>query len=408
MRVLLVDDEPLILRALERVLRRSRPGWVVESVAGGAEALRSMAAAPADLVLADLDMPGLDGVALLSAIRDHHPTTVRMVLSGTGDPAVRLRTVPLAQRFLAKPCEIDVLLEALDDAARLLAGGRSPALDAVVALDTLPSSPPIYGALSRALDRDGTSMRDLEEIVQQDPAIAARVLQIVNSAFFGLPRTVESLSQALAFLGMSALRSLVLSVEAFKVFDASRSCPGFSLESHRSHALLAARIASRVAPSRERDTAFTAGLLHDVGKLVLASRAPDAYARVQAMVRLRGRNAYEVEEEILGLSHAAVGEALLRLWGLPGTVLAIVGRHHEPGAFAEGWGAGAAVRTANRLARGAARAAGLEEGLPPDVSLEDPPLEKAARTAGGLQAMEEVAREEMGRVLVELVRVEAP
>lgn len=399
MKVLVVDDEPLILGALQRVLARTRPQWSVDGAEGGVAALMKMKSNPPDLVMADLDMPGLDGVALLTAIREHYPNTVRIVISGTGDPDVRLRTVPLAHRFLTKPCEIRDLLKVLDDVAPTADAREAPVVSQVIDLDSLPAAPPVYAALSRAMTGD-PSIQEIEAIVMKDQAIAAQVLKIVNSAFFGAPRLVTSLPQALSFLGLSALRSLVLTVESFKVFDSSSACREFSFEEHQTHGLLTARIASRAVLPRERETAFTAGLLHDVGALILASRVPAAYTNVLRRAVAEQRPLEEVELEMMATGHPVVGAQLLGLWGLPEVIVDIVARHHEPGAFATGWGAGAAVRVGDVLAHMAMAEMGRASHGPP-APLLDPALHQGVEEAGGMEALESIAREEAGRAIME-------
>lgn len=401
MKVLLVDDEPLILAALRRMLGRVRPEWTVDTAGGGLEALMRLQGAPPDLILADLDMPDLDGLSLLARVRDRHPATVRIVLSGTGDPVTRLRTARVAHHFLAKPCELDDLLAVLDRARPLALQRRDPLPAAILSTDSLPSAPPVYAALSRAMADESSSIRDIERIVEHDQAITARVLQLVNSAFFGLPAPVTSLSRALPFLGLQALRTLVLSVEAFRAFDGSRHCRGFSFDDHRVHGLLAARIAQRLAPSRERDTAFTAGLLHDVGTLLLADRLPERLSPVLQTALASERPVHEVEQEVFGTTHAAVGSALLRLWGLPDPLVEVVERHHEPGAFCTEWGVGAAVRAADVLARQLTLEGGLDRcpvSRAPDL---EPPLEEVIEEGVGVEWAREVAEEEVRKAVVD-------
>lgn len=403
MKVLLVDDEPLILAALRRMLGRVRPEWTVDTAGGGLPALARFEESPPDLIVADLDMPDLDGLSLLARVRDQHPATVRIVLSGTGDPATRLRTATVAHHFLAKPCEVDDLLEVLDRARPLAVQRAEPVPAAILAADTLPSAPPVYAALSRTMADDHSSLSDIERIVEQDQAITARVLQVVNSAFFGLPRPVDSLSRALPFLGLQALGTLVLSVEAFRAFDGSRRCTGFSFDDHRIHGLLAGRIASRLAPSRDRDTAFTAGLLHDVGTLLLADRLPDQLSAVLEAARSSGRPVHQVEHELLGMSHAAVGGRLLRLWGLPEALAEVVERHHDEGAFCGGWGVGAAVRAADVLARRLTIEAGLDSHPPLHPPVMEPLLEDAVEEGVGLEWARDVAEEEVLKAATERV-----
>lgn len=400
MKVLLVDDEPLILAALRRMLGRVRPGWAVRTAEGGREALTQLETDPPDLVLADLDMPDLDGHTLLEQVRDRWPATVRIVLSGTGDPGTRLRTAAVAHHFLAKPCELEDLLAVLDEARPLALRREEPVASAILSTAALPSAPPIYAALSRAMAGD-PSLQDIERIVEQDQAIAARVLQVVNSAFFGAPTPVTSLSRALSFLGLKALRTLVLSAEAFRAFEGARRCPAFSMDDHRVHGLLTARIASRLAPSRERDTAFTGGLLHDVGTLLLADRLPERLAPLLERTLASGHPLHLLEEEALGTTHAGVGAQLLRLWGIPDAVVEVVERHHEPGSFCREWGVGGAVRAADVLARRFTLGAGLEIRPRGPEPLLDPALERLLDDAVGLESAGVIAEEEGQRAVLD-------
>lgn len=395
--ILLVDDEPLVVGALERMLRRLRPGSHVAAVTDGPTALERLDAERFDLVIADLDLPGMDGVAILERVRDRHPGVARFVLSGCEDPSVRLRTVSVAHRFLAKPCEMRDLLEALEHVEQVhrTIPDRS-VIAALSATDALPSVPPLYAELSRALSRPEASMHEVARIIASDDAMASRVLQVVNSAFFGLPQDVTSITQAVAFLGLQALKSLVLSVEAFRVFGTAEGCPGFSLDAHKMHVLLTARIASRIVTPTERDDAFTAALLHDVGKLVLASRLPAQYAPVIAESEELGRALHLVEKERMDVTHAAVGASLLRLWGLPDIVVDVAELHHSPETLPRVWSTASAVHVADFLAHEAAQAAGLPRTTQWEPA--DDALIADTGVGGLLEHYRSIAEQEAGRV----------
>ncbi len=396
-RILVVDDEPLVVGALERMLRRLRPGSHVAAVTDGMTALNRLDAEAFDLVIADLDLPGLDGLAILEQVRDRHPQVVRFVLSGCEDPAVRLRTVPLAHRFLAKPCELRDLLEALEQVEHVNGAVEDAEVAAAVAAtDALPSAPPLYLALTRALSKPDTSMNEVARIVASDDAMSSRVLQVVNSAFFGLPQEVTSITQALAFLGLQALKSLVLSVEAFRVFRQAEECRGFSLDAHKVHVLLTARIASRIVPPAERDEAFTAGLLHDVGKLVLSSRLPARYGPVLEAAQQGGEALHIVEQRMLGIDHAAAGAALLRLWGLPVQLLDAVTQHHDASSLPKVWSSATALHVADLLAHAAAAEVGLGDGMPHGEP--DERLIRGTGVSGLLDHYRAIAAQEAGRV----------
>jgi YesN/AraC family two-component response regulator len=124
LRVLFVDDEPMILQALERALGRMRPTWEVRGAGSGEEALELLTRLPVDVVVADLHMPGMDGLTLLEAVRTSHPMAMRFVVSGCGEISFQRQSANLVHRFLAKPFEMRSLLEALDLAEEVYLGPR--------------------------------------------------------------------------------------------------------------------------------------------------------------------------------------------------------------------------------------------------------------------------------------------
>src|SRR5262249_23712097 len=139
--------------------------------------------------------------------------------------------------------------------------------------------PRVYDALLKALADPESSLATVVKLIEQDAGICAKVLQLVNSAFFGLPRQVTAVSQAVNLVGIAMLKNVMLSVEVFQALQADRAIPGFSAEDLQAHALLAASIARRIVrDQRLADDAFMAAMLHDVGLLVLASRLPDRLA----------------------------------------------------------------------------------------------------------------------------------
>jgi len=162
-------------------------------------------------------------------------------------------------------------------------------------------------------------------------SIAAKILQLVNSAFFGLPREITTLQTAVSFLGTQIVQNLVLSAEVFHVFEKAKPIKGFSFEYLHTHSQLVAKIAGRMpAPSHVRGAAIVASMLHDMGKLVLAVRSPQHFERAVQGARDENLPLYQVEQQLIGVSHAEVGAYLLGIWGLPTTVVEAVAHHHYP------------------------------------------------------------------------------
>jgi putative nucleotidyltransferase with HDIG domain len=331
-RILFVDDEVNILEGLQRMLRPQRRQWDMAFATGGESALTMMDASAFDVIVSDMRMPGMDGAALLNIVREKHPGVLRFILSGYTELQASLRAVPVAHQFLLKPCDPETLRSAIERATSLVEMLNSKMLTSLVgSMQELPSLPRTYSELRLALADQETSIDQIVQIVEQDVAISAKILQLVNSAFFGITRDVTEIKTAVSYLGLNILQNLVLSVEAFRTFHPKKPVPGFSIEEFHKHSQFAARIAGEIPLKHELPGAVVvSALLHDVGKLVIAERSPEHFARCLSGVREDKRPLYAIEEQLIGVSHAEVGAYLLSLWGLPYPVVEAVAHHHHP------------------------------------------------------------------------------
>lgn len=399
MRILLVDDEPLVLAALSRMLRHLRPEATVTPVGGGRAAVALLQAERYDMVITDMQMPVVNGEEVLACARDTHPGTVRVVLSGFTEIKAGFRSVSLAHRYLAKPCTLPELREAITRAVEVRADlDQEDVLAAVAGAGALPPAPRLYLRLTQALSDGDVSIPAIAEIIQADDALTAKVLQVANSAFFGPAQEVTTAAHAVACLGLNALQALTLTYGAFQSFRDVTHCPGFDRNRHQAHAFLTGYIAGAMARSpREREELFTLGVLHDIGKLALASHLPSRYGPVLRIAAETSRPVHEAEREVGLPSHAAVGAALLSLWGLPAGVVEAVRWHHDRDRLAAGaWCDAAAIHVADALAHeqetaGRAEACagvpGVDEGLLECLGVLDrlDQWREAARTAGGAE-----------------------
>jgi HD-like signal output (HDOD) protein len=207
-------------------------------------------------------------------------------------------------------------------------------------------------ALTHALGQASTNVIDVANIVKQDMAMSAKILQMVNSAFFGIRRRVTDVRHAVMLLGMPMIRHLTLTLDVFELPRKAKKLPGFSLEAERNHGLLVGRIARKLLtdPGLAED-AFMAGVLHDVGKLILASHLTETYREVLLEVRRRKVPVEEVEQKVLGVTHAEIGAYLLGLWGVPHPVVEAVAFHHNPSRVGHNhFGILSAVHVANYVA----------------------------------------------------------
>ncbi len=397
-RILFVDDEPRILQGLERMLHGERCRWEMVFAPGAEAALAVLGREAFDIVVSDVRMPGMDGVTLLGIVRERFPGTVRLVLSGYFEVGAAVRASPVAHQFLVKPCEADKLRGAIERACSLSMILADEATRRLVAeVGEMPCLPRTYARLVQALDKPDVPLKEVAHIIEQDVGVSAKVLQLANSAFFGLAREVATVQAAVGYLGLDVLRQLVLSVEVFRAFDSAGGVGGMSLDDMQAHSQLAAAIAGRLpVPASLSATASIAALLHDVGKLVMATRLRPAFDAAIARACAERRPLYVLEQETIGASHAEIGAYLLGLWGLPANVVEAVLHHHHP-SRAEGsereFGPIAAVHIANSLASEFGPAS-HRHAAPPDLDLAYiDGLGMADRLEGWREAARKIVRE---------------
>lgn len=332
-RLLFVDDEPNILSGLRRMLRSLRNEYAMDFAEGGQEALEKMHATPFDVIVSDMRMPGMDGATLLTEIQHQFPHAIRIMLSGQADEESVLRTVGVVHQFLAKPCDPDTLKNVIGRACTLHGlisdGGVK---DFVSGLGTLPSLPTVYVELQRLLHDPKTSVNEVAAVIERDLAMSAKVLQLVNSSFFGLFQTVESPARAVSLLGLDTITALALSVKVFSELRLPKEL--FSMETLWEHSMAIATCAKKIAAAETEDqhiinSSFIGGILHDIGKLVLMSHMAEEYVKVISLTEQQGLSSTQAEEQIFHVSHCKVGAYLTGLWGLPAPVVEAIGFHHH-------------------------------------------------------------------------------
>ena len=327
-RVLFVDDEERILQGLARTLHVLADDWQMTFVATGGNALVELREAKYDVIVTDMRMPQIDGAQLLKQVYLEHPEVVRIVLSGHGELQSTMKAAAIAHQFLTKPCDADTIYHVIERACQLREILNSDGLRSLVGrIEHLPSRPTVYQRLCEAIAHESTTSVELARIVEQDIALTAKLLQLVNSSFFGLAREIRNVEHACAYLGTEMLRNLALSASIFEA--SSDRIGGLSLDSEQRQAWLTASLArSMIEDRKRRDEAFLAGMLHDVGKLVLARAEPELYENLLSSCSGHSLTADEVAT--FGASHAEVGGYLLGLWGLEYSVVEAVVHHHQP------------------------------------------------------------------------------
>ena len=354
-RILFVDDEPNVLDGLRNLLRKERRRWDMSFALGGQAALDEMAKAPVDVIVSDMRMPGMDGAELLTRVKNIYPGTARIVLSGHAERAAIARVTSVAHQFLSKPCDAETVRAVIERTCEFQMLLNDDAIRKVVgSMERLPSLPQSYWDLTRATENPEVGLDQIAKIVEKDPAISLKILQLVNSAYFGLAQQTQSIVKAVSYLGIENIKGLLVLEHVFGAAN-SGDDGGLSLDQLRNSSVLTGTLARQIVKDRKHaDEAFSAGLLHDVGKLVLMHDPTRKYVEVVKLAGTGGRRLEVVEKEQLGTTHAVVGAYLLGVWGLPYVMAETVAFHHQPALVTEGnCDVLAAVHIANGLVDGA-------------------------------------------------------
>lgn len=334
-RIIFVDDESMVLAGLQRSLRSMREEWDMAFVTSGVEALQRMQQQPFDIIVTDMRMPVMTGAELLERVKLQFPQCFRIILSGQADQQSILRAVDPTHQYLAKPCDTNELKKRLTRAFAVRSLLKNEELQAVVSrLQALPSLPTLFLEVTHELGKPDPSLPKIVSLVSDDMAMTAKILQLVNSAFFGLRSRISSPMQAVQMLGLDTLRALVLTTHIFEKFR-THTLDEADISYLWRHSMAVANFAKHIAESEKADRqliddCFTAGLLHDAGKLILASSMETKYHHVLEVVRKGGQKLIPAETEILGCSHSEIAAYLLGLWGLPEAVIDGVAWHHAP------------------------------------------------------------------------------
>lgn len=331
-RLLFVDDDPLVLEGLRRALHSMRQAWEMNFVESAAAALQALEKEHYDAVVSDMRMPLMDGAQLLERIKERYPDVVRMILSGQSSRDAIYRSIAPAHQFLSKPCDPQELTARLSQAFAMRDLLANQSLKTTISrLRAIPSLPTLYDELTAALRLESPSLDKIARIISKDVGMAAKILQLSNSAFIGASGRVSSLVHALSLIGTETVRTLVLSVHVFSQFDGKPQIRE-SLTALWEHSLAVASLAQRIVagegcPKATVEESFTAGLLHDIGKVVLLAEMPREYHEIFE-VQTGASKTRELER--LGCTHAEVGAYLISIWGLPFSLVHAVAFHHHP------------------------------------------------------------------------------
>ncbi len=200
-------------------------------------------------------------------------------------------------------------------------------------LKDIPTLPQVVARIVEIVDSPNTSASDLNKAISNDQALSAKVLKLVNSAFYGFPKKIETLTQAIVILGFNTVRSLALSISMLDFLSSSRTEHQLNYTEYWKHSIatsiMAKAIAKKTFPQMAEE-AFVSGLLHDIGILIFDQFLPNEYRQVFYKVKKEQMQLYKAEKATLNLTHSDVGRMLAVKWNLPDPLLYSIGYHHNP------------------------------------------------------------------------------
>jgi signal transduction histidine kinase/HD-like signal output (HDOD) protein len=351
--ILFVDEDRDMLKSLQRMLKSNENEWETHFSDSAQKALSFMEKTPVDIIVTEYNMKETGGHELLKEVKKKFPQTDRVLLSGETDEEKIMKTVSIAHQFIYKPVSASKLRSMIKRTIAMRSILKDRNLRRTVSkLDSLPSLPSIYNEIVKELNSPVSSTKKVGEIISRDPSMTSKILQLINSGFFYLPSKISKPDEAVVLLGMDIVKSLVLNLEIFSKLKLQKHFLDFQKKLHL-HSMAAAKTAKEIAVMEglsdfQADQAFMAGLIHDCGKLVLASNFPEEYKQVLDKILNNNSDFITEETEIFKSSHEIIGAFLMGVWGLPLEIIEAILYHHNPSKSSDTeFGVTAAVHAAN-------------------------------------------------------------
>ena len=338
LRILFVDDEQKILDGLKRTLRPLRHEWSHEFAHGGAEALQALDKGAFDVVVTDVRMPAMDGMELLKQVKARHPHLLRVILSGQSEQESLIKSSGVSHQYLTKPCSLEELKAAVERAfslKRLLSDPLS--IELACKVEVIPTISPVYWELERLLQSPLTCAEEIGSVIARDMGLCAKTLQAANSGCFARLQFISDPMDAAGLLGFSTLQGLLRTDRGFQEFK-PREGASFDMDRLWRHSLQCSFMAQEMAGTLDgadeevQTQAGMAGLLHDVGQLIMACSLPEQYQSAAKLSEEEGLSDVEAERRVFQTSHAELGAYVMTLWNIPDPIVEAIAYHHDPAA----------------------------------------------------------------------------
>ena len=334
-RLAFVDRHSSVLDGIRHSLVDHRPEWSIRCFEDGGHLLTDLAQGEYDLVVSDIRLPGLCGAEFLRSVARKAPETVRVVSYDLERQEDVMTHVDAWNQFITKPCQPDMLISVVEESLSIREKPEGiSAVEVIKNLKRLPTIPAIYLELNQILDNPDAHPEEIGDLVSRDIALTSSLLRIVNSAQIGLRRNVSTPQEAVSFLGVDIVKTLALGAKLFTMCDDQIMRLPY-LDNLWNHSMSVSGCARQIMKSKGGnrkmvDESMVAGLLHDAGKLVMATNDPQKSMEVVNLCKEKDISLKKAEDQVFGFNHGDVGGVLFRLWGLPQKVVEAVKFHHVP------------------------------------------------------------------------------
>jgi HD-like signal output (HDOD) protein/CheY-like chemotaxis protein len=311
-------------------------GWVAHSAKSGKEALDLAQQYSFAVVVADFILPDMCGLEILDNFMTRQPSAHRIVLSDVSETENTARCIGKPHHHLLKPFGVRTLMNAINQVFAHESWLPSQNVHGLIAqMKHVPSPPTTYFKVVEEIRSPHASLERIGQFISEDPAITAKVLQLANSAVFGLELQVSQPLEAIAYIGLETTKALVLLAHTVSTFEKAK-LPGFSVEALWRHSVSTGQIAQKIALMEKggletAEQAFAAGLLHDLGKLLFCANLPGLFAKTLTLAREEKCSFWEAESQLFpNAGHAELAGCMLGIWGLPQPIVEAVALHHNP------------------------------------------------------------------------------
>jgi putative nucleotidyltransferase with HDIG domain len=335
-RILFVGEEQALCQEFQAQCPEPESSWTVQQARTEEEALALCHQVTIAAIVADVNLGGKSGNELLDAFMRRQPKALRIIISDPAEVESTMKCVGHAHHHVLKPCSAQTLLQVLEQAFAQEAWLPSEPVQGLIAqMRQVPSPLKAYTQIAEEMKSPTCSLEKIGRLIEQDPAVAAKVLQLANSAVFGRELNVVHPAEAIGYIGLETTKAVVLLAHTFSSFD-NLKLVQFSIEDLWRHSVQVGRLSRRVAELEDvgedmAEQAFSAGLLHDIGKLLFAANHAGLFGKVLRLAREQHCNLWEAESQVLpSVGHAELGATVLGIWGLPKTITEAVALHHCP------------------------------------------------------------------------------